>query len=477
MAKRRKSGTGSIHLRTDGRWEGRCVIGYDEKGLPKTKNVLAKTKAACAEKLKELQKSLTPPTPEQPKPKMTVKEWLDHWYQTYKKPILRPNTQMSYEQRIYGHIIPSLGDIPLEKLTQTDIQQFYLDLKANGRRKDADRYGKGLSDSTVRGCHTTFRAALDKAVEEGLLPRNPTDHCKLPSAKAREMQVLTPEEMQRLLIQAKVDGCFELLLLELSTGLRRGEICALQWDDLNFKTGALQVKRQVHRVKGELMVSEPKTKASNRSVILPAPVLAVLNDYKTEINSVWMFPSPLNNDSPRDPTAVRKRLTTILERADCKHIRFHDLRHTFATTSLEHGMDIKTLSTIIGHVSTSTTLNVYAHVTDEMRKTVAVKIDRGIAKSETAQNTDVTLRKLAPSAFQPYKSQRRKPGTGCISQINETLWEGRYSPICPDGKKHPRNIYAHSLEECEIKLAEMIAEVKSEIAQEKERLKQSARVS
>ena len=285
MAKRRKPGTGSVHLRKDGRWEGRVVIGYDENGLPKTKNVLAKTKSACVQKLKELQKTLTVPTPSEPKPKMTVRQWLDFWYQTYKKPTLRPNTQMSYEQRIYGHIIPALGDIPLEKLTQNDLQQFYNYLKQHGRRKDAEHYGEGLSDATVRGCYATFRAALDKAVEEKLIVRNPSDNCKLPSAKAREMQVLTPEEMQRLLIQAKEDGCFELLLLELSTGLRRGEILALQWDDLNFTTGALRIERQVHRLKGKLVISQPKTNASNRTIILPQPVVNVLMEHRQNTNS------------------------------------------------------------------------------------------------------------------------------------------------------------------------------------------------
>ena len=141
---------------------------------------------------------------------------------------------MSYERRIYQHIIPALGRIPLDKLTARDIQQFYTNLKKSGRLIRTELYGAGLSDQTVRGIHTTLRAALDKAVEEKLIFRNPADSCKPPSARPREMQVLTPEEIQRLLIQAKEDGCYELLLLELATGLRRGEILALRWSDPEF---------------------------------------------------------------------------------------------------------------------------------------------------------------------------------------------------------------------------------------------------
>ena len=97
-------------------------------------------------------------------------------------------------------------------------------------------------------------------------------------------------------------------------------------------------------------------------------------------------------------------------------------------------MDIKTLSTIIGHVSSSTTLNIYAHVTDEMRRTAAVKIDQGIGKTELQAESQLAPRKPVPSTFQAHKGQRRKAGTGCVTQINEKLWEGRYSPIWPDGK-------------------------------------------
>ena len=172
-----------------------------------------------------------------------------------------------------------------------------------------------------------------------------------------------------------------------------------------------------------------------------------------------------------DPATVRKRLQTVLERAECKRLRFHDLRHTFATTSLEHGMDIKTLSTIIGHVSSSTTLNIYTHVTDTMRQSAADKIDRGIGKIEPQGIQNQAPQKLPPSAFRAYKGLRRKPGTGCISQINDQLWEGRYSPRV-NGKRLARNVYARTEAECEEKLAALIREMKRELAAERERPKQ-----
>ena len=472
MTRGRKRGDGNIHLRKDGRWEGRFVVGRDERGFPVTKNVLARTKTECAAKLKELRERLETPAPEPTRPGITLGAWLDRWYQEYKKANLRPNTQMSYERRIYQHIIPALGRIPLDKLTARDIQQFYTNLKKSGRLSRTELYGAGLSDQTVRGIHTTLRAALDKAAEEKLIFRNPADSYKPPSARPREMQVLTPEEIQRLLIQAKEDGCYELLLLELATGLRRGEILALRWSDLNFRTGALRVERQVHWVRGELVVSPPKTRAGNRTVLLPAPVLNVLKAYKKAIHSRWMFPSPVKEDSPMDPAAVRKRLQTVLERAECRRLRFHDLRHTFATASLEHGMDVKTLSTIIGHVSSATTLNTYTHITDAMRQSAADKIDRGIGKAEPREQREQVPQKLPPSTFQAHKGQRRKPGTGCISQINDHLWEGRYSPVV-NGRRMARNVYAKTEAECEKKLAALIREMKAEIAAENERRRQA----
>ena len=292
------------------------------------------------------------------------------------------------------------------------------------------------------------------------------------------MQVLTREELQRFLIQAKFEGYYEVFLLDLATGLRRGELMALQWDDLNFKTGVLNVNEQVYDVRGQLQISTPKTKNSVRKIVLPPAVVAVLREYKKTVDSRWMFPSPVKEDCPIIPGVVRRRLQLILEHAGCKHVRFHDLRHTFATLALENGMDVKTLSAMMGHVSAATTLDIYTHITNDMRLTAAANIDRGIGKAVPQEDASEPGQETAPAQaekpkmtdFKPYVGRKRRSGTGCVSEINDHLFEGRYSPKWPDGKKHARNVYAHTREECEEKLKVLIVEMKAEIA-EAQRLK------
>ena len=448
------------------------VVGYDDKGLPITKNVLAKTKTACLDKLKLLKESRGEKPNENLRPDMTFGEWLDFWYQNYSKPRLRPKSQLDYENSIYRHIIPALGKILLVELTANDLQQFYAQMKKSGRLIRTQIYGEGLSDRMVRACHTRCLTALNRAIADGLIRVNPATDCKLPSQTTKDMNILTREEMQRFLIQAKEEGYYELFLLELATGLRRGEVLALQWDDLNFNTGELRIQRQVYRANGELVVSAPKTKATLRTIILPRALVGVLEEYRQQVDSRWMFPSPAKEDSPLDPATVRKRLQTILEHAGCKRVRFHDLRHLFVTTALENGMDVKTLSAITRHVSTKTTLNVYTHVTDTMRQTAAAKIDQGIGKCEPRSTSDGRLSAQISDAppkapFAPYKGKIRKPGTGCVTQINDHLWEGKFSPKWPDGKKHSRSIYASTKAECEEKLAGLIRQMKAEVAEAK----------
>ena len=475
MAKKRKAGDGLIRQRADGRWEGRYVVGYDDHGYPKTKAVFGKSKRECTEKLAALKTQLGGIPSDKLRPEMRFADWLDYWYETHCKPNIRTSTQSGYEDRIRLHIKPELGEIPLNRLTQNDLQQFYARLKKSGRKTRTEYYGEGLSDRMVRMCHATCRSALQRAVQDGLIRTNPAEGCKLPPKKAREMQVLARDELQRFLIQAQAEGYYELFLLDLATGLRRGELLALQWDDLDFETGVLTISKQVSLVRGKIVMSVPKTKSSIRKLVLPPAVVQVLKEYRESVHSRWMFPSPVLEDLPLNPGSVYDRLQLILEHANCKQVRFHDLRHTFATLALQNGMDVKTLSAMLGHVSAATTLDIYTHITDDMQRAAAENIDRGIGKAAPQEDDSEPGQETAPAQaekprmtdFKPYVGRKRRSGTGCVSEINDHLFEGRYSPKWPDGKKHARNVYAHTREECEEKLKVLIVEMKAEIAEAK----------
>ena len=453
------------------------VIGYDDKGLPKTKNVLAKTKSECVEKLKTLKDALAPPAPPRTRADMPFGDWMEHWYETHSRPAARPGTRRIYEGYLRLYIRPGLGHIPLNRLTAKDMQQFFVWLKTEGRADQSDGE-TGLADSQLRNIHSLCWRALEKAVSGNLIPQNPASGCKLPPARKGEMNLLSREAMQKLLIQAKEEKYYELFLLEFATGLRLGELTVLQWEDLNLTTGELRISKQAVVIGSEVVVTEPKTKAAVRTLLLPPKVLEVYREYRKRNVSRWLFPSPKKEDSPLLPSVVRQRLHRLLDHAGCERMRFHDLRHTFATLALESGKDVKTLSAMLGHVSAATTLDIYTHITDDMRLTAAANIDRSIGKavpqedaSEPGQETaPATAEKPSMTDFKPYVGRKRRSGTGCVSEINDHLFEGRYSPKWPDGKKHARNVYAHTREECEEKLKLLIAEMKAEIV-EAQRLK------
>lgn len=464
-------------MRKDGRWEGRIVIGYDEKNLPKTKNVTAKTKAECLEKLEKL-KAVGSTAIRKCTPAMTFGEWMDFWYQTYCKNTLKEHTQETYEQRIYKQIIPKIGNVPLNQLNAGTLEKFYAQLKANGRLVKREIYGTGLSNSVIRSIHAHCRAALEKAVAEKLIRQNPAIGCKLPPKKTPEVKILTPEAMQKLLYQAQIEGFYEMFMLDLATGLRRGEIVGLQWKDIDFETGTLSVTKQVRYVKKELVIEPPKTKASERTIILSPPVLEMLTEYRKMVNSIWLFPSPVKEeDVPRDPSACRKALARILKHAGCEHVPFHAMRHTFASNAFHYGMDVKTLASTIGHESVETTLNVYAHSSEQMKRDAARKIDEAIGTvlgadvidsdascgdgNGTAEEPVDGADQPKTTVFEPYKGKKRKPGTGYVKQLSANCWQGRYTPTV-NGKRIARNVYAPTEDECEVKLAELIKEMKAE---------------
>lgn len=183
------------------------------------------------------------------------------------------------------------------------------------------------------------------------------------------------------------------------------------------KQGELRIERQVNVIHGEIIISEPKTKSSIRTAILPKALLKILSEYRKNVESDWIFPSPLDDTKPRNPPAVRKRLQLILERAGCPKVRFHDLRHTFSTMALENGMDIKSLSAILGHISSETTIDIYSHVTDTMRQQAAAKINRRISgteaeilrveKRERVDTTRPISSRTSPNVANPERADRK----------------------------------------------------------------------
>ena len=374
MARKRKNGQGTVRLRKDGRWEGRHIVGYDENGKAKTKSVLAKTKAECLEKLKQLQDGCGPAEPFKVKPNMRFEDWIVYWYENHCQPTIRATTQKGYEEWIYVHAILALGQIPLNKLTQADCQKFLNEMKANGRKIHRDTKGPGMSERSVRSCYHVVRMSLERAIKDGLIKKNPILGCKLPPPGQKEMKVLSGEEIQRFLLQAKEEGMYELFLLELTTGLRRGEILALRWEDLNEKTGELQINKQVYPVGGKLIISEPKTKAAFRTIILPPAMVELLLAYRKGIFSDLMFPSRIKPEQPIDPGYVRKRLQIILERAGCKRIRFHDLRHTFATIASCQGASLFDIGKALGHSTPATTGRIYTHLVDRTHEDLVLRV-------------------------------------------------------------------------------------------------------
>ena len=377
MAKRRANGEGNIRKRKDGRWEGRYTAGRDpETGKPVYKNVLGKTQGEVREKLKkaiadsqrlDMNRSGT----------HTVKSWMQMWYEVYAELRLRENTKDYYLNYINNHIIPELGDIKLDKLTTIQIQKFYNDLQKNGR---VQRYqhielkNKGLSVRVVHGIHTLLNNCLEQAVAERLILVNPARGCKLPKMEKREMKVLPEEKIRPYLMEANKRGLLAAYYLELTTGLRRGELLALLWTDLDIEAKTISVTKQVNRIKGKLTVSQPKTQNSIRTLAIPQQAVdLMIEEHKKHPGNPYMFPSP-KTGGMFDPDSFRHTHEKILKAIGAEHIRFHDLRHTFATLSLKNGVDVKTLSSTLGHYSAGFTLSTYTHATAEMKREAAETI-------------------------------------------------------------------------------------------------------
>ena len=371
MAKRRANGEGSIRKRKDGRWEGRYTAGRDPvTGKAIYKNVLGKTQAEVKEKLKSaIEKNSALPLAAG---QYTLGQWLDTWMENYAKLQVRASSYKTYQGFISNHIKPALGDILLEKLTAMDLQQLYKHLLENGRVEctESRNKPKGLSVKTVRNINQMISSALNCAVEQRLIPANPTKGCVLPKLERKEMKILPPESLGAFFEEARRSGVFELYYIDLATGLRRGELLGLKWSDIDLARGIIHVRRQVLRQNGKVVEAPLKTKNSYRNIVIGVDAVKVLKGM--EQKDEYVFPSPYGG--PMSPDSVLHMLQRVLKRAGLDRIRFHDLRHTFSVLALQNGVDVKTLSAMLGHYSAGFTLDTYAHVTTSMQKQAATAV-------------------------------------------------------------------------------------------------------
>ena len=331
MAKKRANGEGSIRKKPSGRWEGRYTQGIDPvTGRAIQKSVSAKTQAECKEKLaKAIRENRGVPLNHTGD--YTAAEWCRLWFETYSKPNIRYNTAKGYEGIIEHHIIPAIGAIKLKQLSSIHIQRMYNDLKENGRiPRGAKQNDKPLSNTFVRRVHAVLQAALKQAVKERLIPYNPCENCRIPPKDKKEMTILPPEKIGRYLQEAEKYGVLPMFYLELSSGLRRGELLALQWEDLNVKERILTVNKQVTRMEGELDVTEPKTKNSVRKVALSQQAVDLLvQEHEQHPDNPILFPSP-RTGGYWSPDAVSRINRKLLKNAGIEeHVRFHDLRHPY----------------------------------------------------------------------------------------------------------------------------------------------------
>lgn len=372
MAKKRANGEGSIRKRKDGRWEGRYTAGHDPAtGKTIYKNVLGKTQAEVKEKLKRAIED-SAKLDMSKVGQYTVGQWMDVWFENYAKIKVRPSSHQTYRGYIENHIKPNIGSIPLNKLTSLELQKLYKKLLGNGRveRIESKKQPKGLSAKTVRNINQIISSALNLAIEQKLILTNPADACALPKLEHREMKTLPTEQLTSFLREAKESGVFEMYYIELATGLRRGELLGLKWSDIDLEHGSLRVQRQIARIDGEIVEAPLKTKNAYRTLPLSADAIDVLKAQKKKCGtSPYVFPSPTGG--PISPDSVLHMLHRVLKRAGLPKVRFHDLRHTFATLALQNGVDIKTVSGMLGHFSAGFTLDTYAHVTTSAQKEAA----------------------------------------------------------------------------------------------------------
>ena len=323
-------------------------------------------------------------------PQQKLKEYFEYWLEDVHRAKIRIGTYESYRIILNNHLIPALGNITVQKLTSQHLQSLY-----------AKKRNEGLSYGRIRTIHAVIHRALEHAmrITPPLISRNVSEHVDLPGQGKHEMHPLTPEQAQQLLGAAQEHNLLALLTLALTTGMRRGELLGLQWQDIIWTQSALQIRRTVSYITGRgFVVGEPKTTGSKRQIALPQVAIDVLKQHRTiqlenrlKAGSSWVDHNLVFSNDKGDyivPATLGRHFSKLLKDIGLPHMRFHDLRHSAATLLLSMGVNVKIVQELLGHSSVSMTLNVYSHVLPSMQKEAMNKMDDLFRLQDHDKETD-----------------------------------------------------------------------------------------
>ena len=383
---RRAKGEGSIFQRKDGTWISKIPTGYHENGKIKYRYISGKTQSDVKDKTDNIKADVTLHQYTEPN-KILLGNYAKTWLDVIMKNSIKDTTYLLYKYIVDKHIKPELGGMKLIMVTSIDVQKMY------------NKKNEKFSAQTVHHMHNVLKQIFSNAISEKLRNNNPCDTAKLPKIKKQEMSVLTKEQINHLLDFSKNSKHYSRLYsayyLELSTGLRRGELLGLRWKDIDMKRELIKINQQLVKVGSQNYIRELKTETSqNRTIAVSANVINVMKAHQKEQKKILIalgyddvkLKSHMNNGlvfitlkadgsdiTYIQPKNMYRSFKNLLRAAGLPKIRFHDLRHSFALLSLEAGVDIKTLQDDMGHERISTTLDSYGHVNIGMKKEAARK--------------------------------------------------------------------------------------------------------
>lgn len=366
VSKKRPNGAGTVSR--DGKyWAAKLFTGYDG-ARPRYKKVRARTKTLALDALERLRQDHAGGSLNTD-PEQTVKAFLTSWLDDVARPRVRESTLASYRRSLERHVLPELGRTALGKLTPQQVQRLLAKL-ATG---DPVAGRKPLAASTIQVVRTTLVSALNQALKWGLIRRNVAALVDPPRSSRVDRRVLRGEQLHTLLESAQGERLYPLLLLAAYSGMRRGELLALAWDDVDTRRGVLRVGHTMRRIKSGWIRGETKTAKSRRSFALPAPAISALEDWRLAqrrervqagdgwVGNTWDLVFTRPDGRPLNGHAANTALSRALTVAGIPAMRFHDLRHTAASLLLDAGVDIGRVSDQLGHASAYITATVYRH--------------------------------------------------------------------------------------------------------------------